>query len=168
VLRLRARTGLGYKLLVISSLCVYLHYVGQDQITSLNTNCSGPTLLYELIAVLEHGCLADSVFRSDSRVLGVDGSFLRCAFAWIVWWRLGPFFVTDSLVTGSARSGDTVDERPDGLVVSRVIPSSIRSKLDTSRSRFFAPAAVNLQIRTRRFVEETPHSAFTNSSLSRR
>jgi len=33
------------------------------------------------------GWVEDSVFRSDSRVLGVAGSFSPCAFAWIVSWR---------------------------------------------------------------------------------
>src|SRR5207302_4988329 len=50
----------------------------------------------------------------------------------------------------------------------RVIPSSIFSNRDTSCSRCFAPFAVSLYVRTRRFVDEVLHSAFTNSSLRSR
>src|SRR6266568_5471452 len=50
----------------------------------------------------------------------------------------------------------------------RVIPSSIFSKRDTSCSKCFAPFAVSLYVRTRRFVDEMLHSAFTNSSLRSR
>jgi Transposase IS116/IS110/IS902 family len=51
------------------------------------------------------------VLRSDSRDFGVAESFLQCAFAWIVWWRLGRVLRNGLLGAGLARSGDTVDEQ---------------------------------------------------------
>src|SRR5271165_12621 len=50
----------------------------------------------------------------------------------------------------------------------RAMPSNMRSKLEISRSRCFMPAAVIWYVRTRRLVEETPHSALTSFALSRR
>jgi hypothetical protein len=53
----------------------------------------------------------DSVVRYDNRDFGVAESFVQCAFAWIVWWRLGPVLRNELPGAVSTRSVDTVDEQ---------------------------------------------------------